>query len=136
MAPEVVHRKLAYLRSLLQQLRQHADASVDDLRKDPYRAERLLELLVTAAADLLTHLLAERDEHAGTYRETFEHAGTAGLIDPDLSARLQKAAGMRNVLVHQYEVINYEMIRQGIANILRDLPALVAQLEPLADDRG
>lgn len=131
MAPEVVVRKLGYLRSLLDELRKHAGATADEIADDPYRVERLLELLVTAAADLLTHLLAERGTQPGTYRETFRRAGELGLLDRDLSERLQKAAGMRNVLVHLYDEIDYGIVREGIENALRDFPQLIRDLEHL-----
>lgn len=130
MAPDVVARKLGYLRSLLADLREHAGAGPDDIAREHYRVERILELLVTAAADLLTHLLAEEGEPPGTYRETFRRAGEAGLIGPELSERLQKAAGMRNVLVHLYEEIDLGIVREAVENAIQDFPALITALEP------
>lgn len=131
MAPEVVVRKLARLRSLLGELEKHRAASSDEIADDPYRVERLLELLITSAADLLTHLLSERDENPATYRETFRRAGDLGLIDSELSHRLEKAAGMRNILVHLYDTIDYDIVHAAIANALEDFPQLIRDLEPL-----
>ena len=132
MAPEVVVRKLDTLRSLLAELEKHAGATADEIRQDPYRVERLLELLVTAAADLLSHLLAERGEQPGTYREIFRRAGEQGLIAAELAERLEKAAGMRNVLVHLYEDIDYGIVQESVGQALRDFPKLIRALEPLA----
>ncbi|HUP42999.1 MAG TPA: DUF86 domain-containing protein [Thermoanaerobaculia bacterium] len=132
MAPEVVVRKLDTLRSLLAELEKHAGATAEEIRRDPYRVERLLELLVTAAADLLSHLLAERGEQPGTYKETFRQAGEQGLITSDLSDRFQRAAGMRNVLVHLYEDIDYGIVHESVGQALRDFPELIRALEPLA----
>lgn len=130
MAPDVVARKLGYLRSLLGDLREHAGAGPEEIAREHYRVERILELLVTAAADLLTHLLAEQGEPPGTYREAFRRAGEAGLIGPELSERLQKAAGMRNVLVHLYEEIDLGIVREAVENAIQDFPALITALEP------
>lgn len=132
MAPEVVVRKLDTLRSLLAELEKHAGATAEEIRRDPYRVERLLELLVTAAADLLSHLLAERGEQPGTYREIFRRSGEQGLIAAELAERLEKAAGMRNVLVHLYEDIDYGIVQESVGQALRDFPALIRHLEPLA----
>jgi len=131
-APEVVVRKLDTLRSLLAELEKHAGATAEEIRRDPYRVERLLELLVTAAADLLSHLLAERGEQPGTYREIFRRSGEQGLIAAELAERLEKAAGMRNVLVHLYEDIDYGIVQESVGQALRDFPALIRHLEPLA----
>ena len=134
MAPEVVVRKLRHLRLLLEELRKHADASQQEIESDPYRVERLLELLVTSAADLLTHLLAERGEHPQTYREAFRLAGQQGLLGRELSGRLQGAAGMRNVLVHLYEEIDYGILHESVSDALQDFPELIRDLEPLAGE--
>jgi uncharacterized protein YutE (UPF0331/DUF86 family) len=127
-----VVRKLDTLRSLLAELEKHKGATMKEIAQDPYRVERLLELLVTAAADLLSHLLAERGEQPGTYREIFRRAGDQGLIAAELAERLEKAAGMRNVLVHLYEDIDYGIVQESVGQALRDFPALIRHLEPLA----
>jgi uncharacterized protein YutE (UPF0331/DUF86 family) len=127
-----VVRKLDTLRSLLAELEKHKGATMKEIAQDPYRVERLLELLVTAAADLLSHLLAERGEQPGTYREIFRRAGDQGLIAAELAERLEKAAGMRNVLVHLYEEIDYGIVQESVGQALRDFPALIRHLEPLA----
>lgn len=132
MAPEVVLRKLATLRRLLDDLRPFADATRAEVDAEHYRIERILELLATVAADLLQHLLAERGVVADSYRDVFRRAAGEGLIDAALGARLERAAGMRNVLVHLYDGIDLEIVRQAIAPALVDFALLIAALEPLA----
>jgi uncharacterized protein YutE (UPF0331/DUF86 family) len=60
MARDVLLRKLAYLRQLLRDLTPFAQMSRDEIEKQHYTVERILELLVGAAADLTFHILAER----------------------------------------------------------------------------
>lgn len=134
MAPEVVLRKLEQLRRLLQDLQPFASASLAEITAEHYKVERILELLATAGADLVQHLLAERGVIAASYRDAFGQAATAGLIEPDLARQLERAAGMRNVLVHLYEAIDYEILRASIGEALRDFAALVAALQPLAEE--
>ena len=87
-APEVILRKLGMLRRLLADLGPFADAPLATVIAEHYKVERILELLVTAAADLLQHLLAERGIVAASYRDAFRQAGAAGLISPELASRL------------------------------------------------
>lgn len=128
MAPEVVLRKLTTIRRLLRDLQRHETASIDDVRASHYEIERILELLATASADLLQHLLAERGEIASSYRDVFRMSGEADLLPRELASRLEEAAGMRNVLVHLYDEIDVGILHASIGKALRDYPQLVAAL--------
>lgn len=46
--------------------------------------------------------------------ESFDLLATAGIIDPDLSARLQKMVGFRNAVVHHYQRMDLEIVRSAI----------------------
>lgn len=125
MSPEVLARKLDRLRIFLTDLRPHRNRSAADVSKDPYEVERLLELLVQVSVDILAHQLAERGESPASYRAVFERAGHSGLIGEDLSIRLADAAGLRNVLVHLYEDIDYEIVAASIGKAIDDFGALL-----------
>lgn len=68
----------------------------------------------------MSHELAERGIVPGTYRDAFRRAGEEGLIPADLAASLADAAGLRNVLVHLYEDIDYEIVAASIGRAIRD----------------
>ncbi|MCA9897289.1 MAG: DUF86 domain-containing protein, partial [Anaerolineales bacterium] len=99
MAPDVLLRKLSYLRQLLHDLTPYKDATFDEVEAEHYKLERLMELLVMAASDILHHLLAERGITAVSYKSAFQLAAKEGMLPAELSDRLQNAASMRNVLV-------------------------------------
>jgi hypothetical protein len=50
MAPDVLLRKLTYLRQLLKDLSPYKEASLAEVEAEHYKLERLLELLVMAAS--------------------------------------------------------------------------------------
>jgi uncharacterized protein YutE (UPF0331/DUF86 family) len=129
MAPDVLVRKLAYLRQLLEDLAAFRGADAAEVAREHYKLERILELLATAASDTLHHLLAERGIAPESYRDTFRLAAEHGLLPADLAARLQKAAGMRNVLVHLYEYVDFDILHQSVEPALRDFAQLIAALE-------
>lgn len=126
MAPDVLLRKLTYLRKLLEDLSPYKDASFAQVEAEHYKLERLLELMVMAATDILNHLLAERGKTAVSYKSAFQLAAKEGMIPAQLSDRLQNAASMRNVLVHMYEDIDYEILHQSIPTALEDFAQFVA----------
>jgi uncharacterized protein YutE (UPF0331/DUF86 family) len=134
MVPEVFLRKLTYLRQLLADLAPFENAILAQVQAEHYKLERIFELLVMAASDILHHLLAERGITPTTYRDTFHLAAEQGLIPSDLAARLQDAAGMRNVLVHLYEQIDYSILKDSISPALHDFEQFVTLFEINLDD--
>jgi uncharacterized protein YutE (UPF0331/DUF86 family) len=134
MAPEVVLRKLEQLRRLLVDIEPLIAADREQIEREHYEVERILELLATAAADLLQHLLAERGVLADSYRDVFRQAATADIVEGDLARRLEDAAGIRNILVHLYDDIDLEIVRASLPGAFTDFSALVAALAPFAEE--
>jgi uncharacterized protein YutE (UPF0331/DUF86 family) len=120
MTPEVLARKLARLREFLDDLSPHAGKSVGEVMEDRYEIERLLELLVQVSVDMVGHDLAGRDVVPGSYREAFLEAGRQEILPMELSERLADAAGLRNVLVHLYDTIDYQIVAASIGRALTD----------------
>ncbi|MFQ5421784.1 MAG: DUF86 domain-containing protein, partial [Anaerolineae bacterium] len=120
MSRDVLLRKLAYLRQLLNDLAPYQTVSLTEVISEHYKIERLLELLVATATDILFHLLTEKDKSPDSYRDAFKLASDEDILSPILSQQLQQAAGMRNILVHLYEDIDYAILRDSIAPAWRD----------------
>lgn len=125
MTREVLARKLAALERYLGDLGRHRGMAPERLEEDPYRVERLLELVVQVAVDIVAHELAERDVTPESYRDAFLRAVDADLLPEDLARRLADAAGLRNVLVHLYDTIDYEIVAASVARALEDFGAFL-----------
>lgn len=125
MTREVLARKLASLERYLDDLGAHRGADPEELRDDPYRVERLLELVIQVAVDVVAHELAERGVTPESYRDAFVRAGRADLVPDELAGRLAEAAGLRNVLVHLYDEIDYEIVAASVDHALRDFGAFL-----------
>ncbi len=134
MAPDVLLRKLSYLQQLLFDLTPYENASLNEVLAEHYKLERIFELLVVTAADILNHMLAERRLIPTTYRNTFQLAAEQALLPPDLAERLQNAAGMRNVIAHLYERVDHKILHDSITPALEDFSRFVALFETHLDD--
>jgi uncharacterized protein YutE (UPF0331/DUF86 family) len=134
LTPEVLLRKLAYLRQLLTDLAPFEGVTLKEVEVEHYKLERLFELLVMATTDILFHELAELGLTPDSYRNAFKLAAAQGLLPADLAGRLQQAAGMRNVIVHLYQEIDYAILRDSISPALRDFRQFVALFEARLDD--
>lgn len=61
-APEVLQRKLEHLAGYVRDLEPFKGCSLETYQVNNYKVDRLLELIVTVAIDIIHHLLAERGE--------------------------------------------------------------------------
>lgn len=129
MPPDVLLRKLTYLRQLLDDLQAFENASLDDVHAHHYTVERLFELLVMTTCDILFHELAAQGITPDSYRDAFKQASAQGMIPPDLSAKLEKAAGMRNIIVHLYQAIDYSILHSSVRPALQDFREFLALFE-------
>ncbi|VAW31409.1 Protein of unknown function DUF86, SO_3166 group [hydrothermal vent metagenome] len=126
MVPDVLMRKLLFMRQLLADLLPYKNASLSQVEAEHYKLERLFELLIAASTDILFHTLAEQNISPTSYRDAFRLAGKHKLIPVELANRLQNAAGMRNILVHLYEEIDYNILHSSIQPTLQDFNQFVA----------
>lgn len=111
----LIDQKLESLRRCVQRVESRLPDSLESLKSDA-DAQDIVALNLTRAVqlcvDIAAHWLAEHSEMAApkTMGQTFEALGRAGLIDEALAGRLKKAVGFRNVMVHSYDEIDWEIV--------------------------
>jgi len=75
--------------------------------------ERALQIAAEAIFDMGHHILAGRGLNVpATYREVLPAIARAGVIDTTLLGRLEGLAGLRNILVHDYVVVELPRLWQ------------------------
>ncbi len=91
--------------------------------------ERRLQVAVQAAIDIGGHLIATQGwRTAETYGQVFEELGRRGVLAGDLAARMVQAAGLRNILVHQYLDLEVDRLHASLAGAESDLAAFCASV--------
>jgi uncharacterized protein YutE (UPF0331/DUF86 family) len=129
----LARRKLATIARNLELLATVAPLSLEAYRSDTLRrkgTERLLQELVEAAVDVNLHLLrAAGAPVPPDYYQTFTEVGRAGVIPNALAVSLAPAAGLRNRLVHEYDVIDDAIVLDAVRIARRDFTAYVAAVE-------
>ena len=74
------------------------------------------------AIDLANHLIRTRKLGLPKEsRDSFAILARFGIIPPDLSERLQRMVGFRNILIHQYQALDLGILVDIIQNRLQDL---------------
>jgi uncharacterized protein YutE (UPF0331/DUF86 family) len=124
-----LERFLALLESLRQSLgtleRYRLSVERDRLVHDIDAQNMVLFALyraVQGAIDLGQHLIAERGLPVpAAYREVFRALSDGGLLNADLGARLQGWAGLRNIIAHDYGVLDIQLVATALHDELVDL---------------
>lgn len=81
-----------------------------------------IQRAVQGVIDIAAHIVA--DEGLGVpveLRENFEFLSREGIINKELSARLKKMVGFRNIAVHEYETINNDILKSILQYNLKDI---------------
>jgi len=81
-----------------------------------------LQRAIQASIDLAAHIVA--DESWGIpreLRENFDILNSHGIISDGHATRLRKMVGFRNIAVHEYEVINVEILKSILQHHLKDI---------------
>ncbi|MEX1082104.1 MAG: DUF86 domain-containing protein [Halofilum sp. (in: g-proteobacteria)] len=111
----VVEEKLETLRRCVRRVEDKRAASAEELRKDADRQDIValnLTRAVQICVDLAMHLIAETDEPLPqTMGDAFDSLARLGLIDEELRMRMRAAVGFRNVAVHAYQQIDWNIVQ-------------------------
>jgi uncharacterized protein YutE (UPF0331/DUF86 family) len=61
-------------------------------------------------------------------RDAFEVLNSSGIINDELSNKLKRMIGFRNIAVHNYQKLNLEIIEKVIENHLVDFEEFIQQV--------
>ena len=80
-----------------------------------------LSRAVQISVDIGAHLIAGMEvPPPDTMGQTFDILAQEGLLNNELASRLKKAVGFRNITVHNYESINWNIVHSIVKYHLAD----------------
>lgn len=122
--PDVVVERLSRIRELLGEMRTIGVPDGETLQSDHirrYALERLATLVVDSATALNSHISSRvLGRVATTYAETFDLVAEAGALDTSFASRIRASAKLRNLLVHDYADIDFDMLANALTQLLTD----------------
>jgi len=122
---QAVTERLEALNAYIAELDHYAQYSLGELTSDfvKYRAvQHSLLLAAQAVVDIATHIVtADYNSRVQDYRQAIEELGRVGVLPLEFAERLAPLAGFRNILVHDYLVVDpakvYEILTHGRADL-------------------
>jgi uncharacterized protein YutE (UPF0331/DUF86 family) len=124
---DLIEQKIESLRRCLVRIHQKCPATAEQLAND-VDAQDILTLNLSRAVqlcvDIGAHLIAARDAPApDTMGQTFDVLASLGVISPELAGRMKKAVGFRNIAVHHYEAIDWQIVHAIATRHMEDFTA-------------
>ena len=128
----LVTRKLLLITTDLEPLRAIHSRGRDAFLASPFDqavVERLLERTVTRMIDVNYHLITGAGlPPPSDYHASFVQLRDIEVLDAAFAARIARAAGLRNRLVHDYEDIDAGKVYEGLEAALTDVPTYVSNV--------
>lgn len=116
MTQDIFFSKAKLLQQVLTDLKPHLDETREEQEKAHYEIERQVQLCADLSQDIARNWLVSIGAIVPTSsREIFLELGKKNQIPLDLSKELAKASGMRNLIVHEYGVIDYNIFFGGLS---------------------
>jgi uncharacterized protein YutE (UPF0331/DUF86 family) len=129
---DLIISKAAVVRSHLDRIASKTDAGLEAFLADIDRQDVVafnLHLAVENCIDIAAHIISENGWGVpGSASEMFYLLEKNGLIGADLTERMVKAVGLRNLIVHEYGRIELRLLFETVCRDLDDLNSYLAAL--------
>lgn len=131
----VIENKISSARKYLKILERYKKYSRKELEENldiKGAVERYLYLAVQSAIDLAEAIISFKNfRKPATMSESFYILNEENIISQDLTGELVKMSGFRNVVAHDYEKINYDVVYDILHHHLKDIADFVKITENL-----
>lgn len=111
---DVIEKKLESLRRCVKRIEAKCPADAQTLADDPDLQDIValnLSRAVQVCVDIGAHLISGMELPApDSMGQVFDVLAQSGTLTSELSSRLKKAVGFRNIAVHSYEAINWHIV--------------------------
>ena len=134
-----VSLRLNRLHKALERLRKYASMSLEELEeRDLLPAlEREVQVVVEALVNLGEHVIARMMwEAPRSYREVAVILREHGVLDSEQASKLAKLAGLRNVIVHMYAEVDYQLLHAYARSIIVDARRIASRILKFMEERG
>jgi len=110
----VILRKISELELYRKQIEEFSDMTIEKYKSDwktQRIIERTLQIMVETCADIANHIVSDSGMRTpASYADTFKILSENNIIDTELFQIMEKMSKFRNVVVHQYEQVDAEIV--------------------------
>lgn len=119
-----IYARIEALKEYIGILEQLQNITLSELEKDPIKKgaiERYLQLAIEACVDIAEMIISDqRLRTPQTASEAIVVLGERGILNNNFAEQFTKAVGFRNILIHDYVKIDYELVLKNLKSNLSD----------------
>lgn len=131
----IIENKISIIKKYLNTLERYKKYSQPEIENNPDligAVERYLHLVVQATIDLAEAVIAFRNFRKPTsMSENFDILNEEDIVNNKLTEELVKMVGFRNVIVHDYDKVDYDIVFDVLHNKLKDIEKFLKIIENL-----
>jgi uncharacterized protein YutE (UPF0331/DUF86 family) len=110
----LILRKISEIETYRSQIEEFSNITTKEYKEDwktQRIVERTLQIMIEICVDISNHIISEGGMRVPvSYADAFKILHENGVIDSDLLDTMAKMAKFRNVVVHQYEEVDAEIV--------------------------
>ena len=136
----VIDRKLESLRRCLDRIQSKLPLTAERIRAD-YDLQDIISInlkrAVQACIDMAAHVISEKTAPPpSTMGEGFGRLAELNVISVTVAERMQKAVAFRNILVHNYTEVNWNIVLSLITHNLLDFQQFAQAIDQATNENG
>ena len=114
---------------LIEEIRSQGYESFSNSFRDIQAAKHSLQEAIEACLDIGSHIISEKGfRRPEDYKDIYKVLEEEGVINPELSSKLQEMAQFRNLLVHRYGKIDTKRVFTIMSGDLEDIREFVREI--------
>lgn len=128
---DLLEKKLGFIESCVRELRElsRPEHIEDDVREERFTAHTL-QIAIQATLDVASHIVSDgRLGEPATNRELFDLLSKNNWLSSELAATMYSMVGFRNIVVHGYQTVDPQILRDIVENRLDDLLAFTSTIK-------
>ncbi|MEK6577509.1 MAG: DUF86 domain-containing protein [Nitrospirota bacterium] len=131
----IIENKISAIKKYLKILERYKKYSRKNIEEDidiRGAVERYLYLAVQAVIDLAEAVIAYKNlRKPTTMSEAFYILNEEDVISAQLTEKMAKMVGFRNVMAHDYENINYDIVYEVLQNRIKEIEEFIKKMEAI-----
>lgn len=128
----ILKAKINHTEKALQRLKEKQNVRLEDLLKSIDLQDIVLhnlQLSIQGCIDIASHIISDEgwtvpDTLAGVFDILAKHK----IVPEELNKRLQKMVGFRNIIVHEYETVDLNIVHRILTGDIKDLYFFLKQI--------
>lgn len=115
---------------ILEDYKKYSQKEIEDDITIKGAVERYLYLAIQATINLSEAIISYKNlRKPSTISESFSILNEENIISSELTEKMKNMSGFRNVIVHDYEKLDYDIVYDVLQNKLKDISNFIGTIE-------